>query len=311
MKFRYILLISLGLFLSDYAAAQQLPFMTFYRENWSLLNPATYPIETILNEMSLSAGATYRYQWTGVEGAPQTAIAHFDYLSEENPISFGANILHDQADAIGATAIYGKFTYRLPVGGRGQSFSVGIAAGAVQYRVDINEIEFREANDIAASQGETKFFPDFSFGAFYYHKELWYAGVSVPQTFGLNTTFRADDGEFSIERVRHYYFIAGGFFHFDRGTSYIEPSIWFRYLPNAPTSVNANVRYQFDNPLWVGLGGGLSGIVHGELGIRLLNDGYLGSALRIGVGYDYAITNFGPDFGHTFELSVSYSWGGK
>lgn len=311
MKFKFTLLFVLGLLLSDFLAAQQLPFLTFYRENWSLLNPASYPIETILNEMSASAGATYRYQWTGIDDGPQTAIANFDYLLPESRISFGANILHDQVDAIGATAVYGKFTYRLPFGGQGQSLSIGIAAGGVQYRVDIDEIEFREANDIAATQGETKFFPDFSFGAFYYHKELWYAGVSVPQTFGLNTSFRTENGEFSIDRIQHYYAVAGGYFHFDRGKSYVEPSIWIRYVPNAPTSINGNIRYQFNNPLWIGVGGGLSKILHGEVGVNILNDGYLGSSLRIGLGYDYSLARYGPDFGHTFELSVSYSWGGR
>jgi type IX secretion system PorP/SprF family membrane protein len=321
MSIKNIFFLALTIICALPLTAQQLPLFSAYREQRQLLNPADISNNYLLNEMNVSLGASYRTQWVGIEESPRTQALSFEYISPNNNIITGGHLINDQTGKLGQTGVYGRFAYRLELSRRiDQVLVFGLGAGLVQYRARLSEIAFAGPEDVALLNDKV-LFPDFSLGAFYHYKDELYAGISVPQVFGLNTVFRdsTDQRSFDIQRSTHLYGVVGGFVDvawFGSSTSFIEPSLWLRYVPNSPISADVNVRYQISDFYWLGVGGGvgwgtqLSSMLHFETGFQL------GEAVniyngqwKIGFAYDVPLSEYRSVFGNSFEVILGYAWG--
>lgn len=315
------------------ALAQQLPLFTQYRDSWTQLNPAT-PYNGYVNyEHKLAIGISHRQQWLDADliGAPTTSLAQFQYVSEALNFHTGGYILNDQTGNIGTTGVYGNFAYQLSIGkGRvDQTLSIGVNGGLVQYRVAIPE-GVRTHNGIGGAFSETIWYPDFGMGVFYNYDDRFYAGLSVPQLLGLDLNLRDTEdpnNSFELTKVRHYYALIGGYFDFDffeNESSFLEPSIWIRYVENVPLSIDINLRYKPSDYFWIGAGIGsasitpsireqeivnpLKKVLHLEAGIIIPKVSKKDGNLKIGFGYDVQLSEYLVNFGNSAEVHVIYSW---
>lgn len=307
-----LLIASILLFSSLFLNAQQLANYTFYQENLTMLNPAGITSDYTINGRSTQIGVSYRRQWEDLEDAPVNLALQFTKIIESKRISVGGYLVNDQTGEIGQSGAYLNFAYLIPFGEQTpQTLSIGLSTGLVQYRVDPTKVSFRDAGDnILTANDNTQFSPDFGFGVFYSKGQSFYAGLSVPQIFGLSTKFGGEQ-TFEIQRVRHYYGMIGGYLNIGQSSdSFLEPSVWIRYVANTPISIDANIRYQFNKWFWVGAGAGLSKVVHLEFGLTLAEHLQLKKGqLKAAFGMDYSWQEYGPDFGNTFELNLIYAWG--
>jgi len=303
-KLIYIIIFLGGFQLSH---AQQLPIFTQYQEAYSLLNPAAVSSNYLKYEMNMNTNAMYRYQWVGIEGAPQTTLISHEWLNEDLNFLAGGSFTYDQTGPTSFLGLSSRFAYLLRLN-RNNFITAGITAGLVQYRVDGSQLEFQEQGEVEDA-GVNTFRPDFSLGAVWYYMprrgNRYFAGISVPQTFGFNLAFRTENNEFNIQRVQHYYAFGGAQFDVGEG-SWLETDVWFKYVENIPFHFDVNVRYEYRQIFWVGAGGSMSGASHLETGIIWNIDG--ASFLRIGYGYDHFFTDYGPAFGDAHELKVTYMW---
>lgn len=307
-----IIIITLFITISSLVNAQQLPLLAQYRENHLLLNPASVSINYVNNNSSLSLGTLGRYQWVGLPDAPKTETVFGSYFFEDQNIGFGGYVVNDQTGAFGFTGAYGQFSYLLDLTRSGHKLAFGINGGMVQYRANLNRINFRDAFDPStADRIHSKLFPDFGFGMYYLYDKFFYAGFSVPQIFGLNLQYRTPDGDFDIKRLQHGYVHAGGFLGIGE-ESFIEPSIWLQMSPNSPFNLNTNIRallavgYNFE--LWFGGGYSTSGIVHVESGFNLTDLRWFGAydGLKVGFSYDYSVANYSLHFTSAYEVHIGY-----
>ena len=328
-----LLLFILNLLFTVAVDAQQLPLFTQYRDSWTQINPAILYNGYINYEHDVAVGISHRQQWTDADliGAPLTSMAQFQYVVEDYNFFVGGHLIKDETGDIGTTGVYGNFAYQIPLGkGRvEQSLSVGINGGLVQYRVDLPD-GIRTTNGVGNAFSETILYPDFGAGIFYHYDDKWYAGLSIPQIFGLNLDIRNPEDPttpFKIEKVRHYYAVIGGYFAFDfleSESSFFEPSLWVRYVENAPLSFDANLRYKPSDYFWLGLGFGsattypsireqmivdpLKKVLHMEAGIVLPDLFRDYSQLKVGFGYDVQLSEYLVNFGNSFEIHLIYSW---
>jgi len=290
--------------------AQQLPTFINYSNNWSLLNPAAVSPDFLVDDYyRMSLQATYRQQWIGLEDAPQTQSLAGTWMPESHPIVVGGQLINDKTGAIGLSGAYGQFAYRLNLR-RKHFISLGLNAGLVQYRVRATEIRLLEKNDILTQQDGNRIIPDFGVGLFYQYDDRLYAGVSIPQTFGITNTFGVGNQKYQLTRARHFYAMAGANFYLNNDkTSYFALSSWAKYLPNAPFTVDINAKYYFQDIFWLGLGGGTTDLAHLEVGFIVGNGiGYLDGRLTIGFGYDFALSTKSQLLGNTMELMTRYSF---
>jgi type IX secretion system PorP/SprF family membrane protein len=294
--------------------AQQLTLFTQYRDNVSIINPAAVESDFLAFGQNLSFGASYRAQWVGLQNGPRTQTLRGSYLhTEGSGVSFmaGGFLMNDQTGPTGFTGLYGRIAGVVSPNPEEGGFVVGISGGAVNYRVDASEIRLREQGDILGSADQSQIFPDVGVGLYYYKMvgrsdDFFYTGLSVPQVFGLDLTFKDENDEYVTTRVQHYYGMLGfvKFFNTDN-LSFIEPSMWVKYTQGAPANVDFNLRYYLPVNFWVGAGGSTAGNAHLEAGVNLSQD--YDRTFRIGYGFDYSFSSFGPTAGSTHEINLTYS----
>lgn len=298
--------------------AQQLPLFTQYRENATILNPAALPVDYFAFEKNVSFGASYRNQWTGIDNAPVTATFRGDYLYAENDVfnfTAGGHVINDQTGPTGFTGLYGRFGGIITDDPYWGGVGLAIGGGMVQYRVNVSELRLRDRQELLTLDDQVQWGPDLSVGVFAYKRfdnrytdgDVLYGGISAPQLLGLNFEFKDETGDFAQQRIYHAYANVG-FMKFFRNEGYIEPSAWVKYAPNAPINVDVNLRYQMKSNFWIGAGGSTAGTAHLETGVLIGENLGFDNNLKIGYGFDYQFTTFGPDAGTTHEIHVSYAF---
>ena len=299
--------------------AQQMPLFTQYREMQGIINPASISHGFFTDRHTNSIGVSIRKQWVDIQGPPTTQILRGEYFAAERTgvtLLAGGYLMNDQTGPTGFTGFYGRIAGVITPDAEYSGLSFGMALGGVQYRVKTSELKLHDADDIRASQDRTQFYPDLSIGAFWYQRldgladeDYVYAGASVPQIFGLDLTVPTGIGakDVRLQRIRHYYANAGWYHFFGEGT-FIEPSVWVRYVPNIPVNVDMNLRYQAVNSFWVGAGGSLQGTIHAEVGIILGKNIGFENNLKFGYGFDYSTRTYGPFTGTSHEVNLSFSF---
>lgn len=313
-RLHYLLLCLVGY---TTASAQQLSLFTQYRENAEIFNPAALSANYFGFEHNVSFGATYRAQWTQFTGNPTTQTLQGSYFYK-NPGSFnvlaGGHLINDQTGPTGFTGLYGRLGGVISPDPYYGGISFGLNVGIVQYRVDGSDIRLREEGDVLGGVDVNQWYPDAGVGVFAYRRlessrsgrDLIYGGISVPQVIGLDLTFTDATGEFFTKRVQHFYGMLGLYKFLRDEDTFIEPSIWFKYVPGAPINADFNLRYQMPGNFWIGTGISTASNFHFEAGFILGEIGY-DNLLRVGYGFDYSFTDFGPSAGVTHEINVSYS----
>ncbi len=316
MKY-YFSLIFLLVFLME-PMAQQLPLFTQYRDYQGFINPASVHKDYYNFGNNLSFGASYRQQWANINPAPKTQMLQGEYLLNTKQavnLITGAYLIHDDTDPTGFTGFYGRIAGLISPDPKLGGFSVGLNIGMVQYRINTQSLKLQDESDISKQNDLTKIYPDVGMGIFYYRNiqkgllenDLIYGGISIPQLFGLDLNFSSAQEALKTKRVRHYYALLGWQKNFSK-TTFLESSIWFKYVQNAPVNTDFNVRLSMNNNFWLGLGGSTAKNVHVEAGVILGKNIGFNHLIKIGYSFDrYFNNNFGPEFGNTHEVSISYS----
>ncbi|PHN04950.1 PorP/SprF family type IX secretion system membrane protein [Flavilitoribacter nigricans] len=318
---RYFLLPIL-LLISLSVSAQQLPLFTQYRENATIINPAAMESDFFAYGNNVTLGASYRAQWVGISGSPRTQTIRGSFLSMGGAgvnLTAGGYLINDVTGPTGFTGFYGRVGGVLGADPEYSGLAIGISGGMVQYRIDANKVNVRDVGDPVAAQDNSQLFPDLGVGIYFYNtvgdNNYFYVGASAPQLFGLNLLFEDENGDFSVERIRHYYAQLGYYIFFDND-SFVELSSWGKYVQGAPFNIDFNIRYQLPTALWIGTGmgkgststGPKSTNFHIDAGVVLGEAAGFDSTIRFGYGFDYSFSSFGPTAGSTHEVNLTYSF---
>jgi len=288
--------------------AQQRTANDLHRENWLVINPASFSSEYLLQGKTQNISLSGRYQWTALDNPPHTIGLQYQNILEDYNFAFGASLLNDQAGAIGNLDFRLNGAYQMKFGGtKTQFLSIGLSAALIQYRVDFAQITFSEPNANLPTDNQLKYYPDFSMGLFYYLDKTLYFGVSVPQIFNLNTG-QAD--AFATEVNPYFFGNIGGFIPVSSSkNSYLEPSVIVKYVEGLPINTDLYLRYNHQTTFWLGGGYNLVGGIHFDAGFYIPVNSFKNEHLKVGIGYTYRADNLRAALGETFEVSVGYSWG--
>ena len=103
----------------------------------------------------------------------------------------------------------------------------------------------------------------------------------------------------------HFYGLAG--YHKSLNEeSYLETSVWVRYVKNVPVQADVNVQYQMSTAFSLGIGYSSNQTLHAEVGFTLgENMGWDNQAVKIGYSYDVPFNTLSPHFGAAHEINVS------
>ena len=228
--------------------AQQFPVRTT-----SVINPfQDHPAAAgVLGCMDLHMG--FRNQWSGIQGAPQTAFANLHGQMEgqgDDFHGFGVRVEADDAGAWGYNAVNFAYAYNLRLS-NGARLAAGLSAGFFQHRLDLSELimpEFQVANDPAIYGGNQFIVPTIDASLWFYDRTK-FAGLTIQNVTQPSMEKISQFGKLR----RHAVVMAGTQVELD-GRWMFTPSAQARLGSGVPPSAEILGMMRYDEVVGVGLG---------------------------------------------------------
>lgn len=315
MSTRYLILFFWLAFES--LSAQQLPLFTQYREHHSYVNPAAMSWGYFTYKYNFNIGVSHRAQWVDIED-PHPTIQHLrgEYIFKGKSnfsILTGLNVLKQDTDPFYRTGFYGRAVVLFTDNPYYFGIAAGFLVGGVNYRLKYQHLKTHAPEPVITFptgqiEDLTDFRPDVGLGVFFYKQfrqsifkgDNIYGGFSVPQMLALEAH---SDNEL-VKTKQHFYAVLGYYKYFNED-SFLEPSVWVKNTPNAPTHLDFNIRLQYSNYFWVGTGFSTSESLLFEAGILVGENFKFNRMLKIGYSTQVFLNEaYRVDFGLVHEINL-------
>lgn len=309
LKFRFFLLSVAVMLISGAVSAQQIWEFSLLRENAVALNPAM-----VGSRGFLAGEATFRKQFTQLNGSPYTAYLMMEGQVENKNVGIGASLIQDQTGPTGQTGLTVDASYQLKLGSSskdGNRFNTatthmitfGLSVSLMQFRLNASQLQPNQSGDPQLfTSNAYRIMPDVAFGVYYQWHEHLYAGFSVPQVMGLNTNYNGRDGASAIKTVQHFNALLGGKIQVVKHKFSIDPVGGFRWVKGAPAQGDIGTRLTFLDGIWVGG-------TYRSLNTFVLDAGIeIMGLVRVCYAYDYNFSSYTSDIGPTHELTLAFKF---
>ena len=297
MKNIYKIIFSLLVFLaiSGTITAQQYPLFSHYVVNDFAFNPAIAGTADMVD-----LRATYRNQWVGLEGHPETGFLSGHGKLGKLPIGIGGLFFRDVAGKLQRTGATAALTFMQKIGEKTR-ISVGLAAGFENIRLTNLSSDLEFSDPVLMNGGGGIGAPSYS-GGVYLQSGGFYLGFSVPQIFKTDVKFSENNSD-QNELATHYYGMAGYKLPLGNSKFALEPSILVKSVEAAPLQYDATLRLFFQNRFWIGGSYRSEAAIVGLVGMRLKNN------MMLAYAYDYATTGLNSVSNGSHEITVGLTFG--
>ena len=273
-KIYSLILLSVSIF----ASAQQLPQYTQYMLNQMAINPAFAGSNTYSEVRSNN-----RLQWIGITDAPRTYMLTLEGPIKDKNMGLGMNLFTDIVGPTRRTGLNISYAYHLKLK-KEMHLSMGLSAGILQWGIDGSKLVLHDTEDpnLLVSY-QTKLVPDFGAGIYFYKKNVFYFGLSIPQLYKAPIPLYQGAGKNST-LVNH--FNLNGAYKFDLSEDFkIEPSFLLKYEIPAPPKIDIGARVIYKEQVWIG------GAFRNHDAFTALLGFLYQDYLLIGYSYDITTTN--------------------
>lgn len=222
--------------------AQQDPLYSQYMINPIVINPAY----TGLYDRFVGSVGT-RFQWSGIEGAPNTFTGTANMSLFDNKMGAGLIFVRDELGANTNNEIY--LTYGYQIEALEGTISFGLQAGIINYQFDYNDLTRRFIDDPEfplTQEGSTQ--PNVGGGILYSSDKLM-LGFSVPRI--MNTEF--DDGILASTRYERHFYGYGAYLLDLSPALKFKPAILLKGVDGAPLNVDLNFNIIYSQRYSAGL----------------------------------------------------------
>jgi type IX secretion system PorP/SprF family membrane protein len=293
------LLLITSLFISSLSLGQQLEHYTQYQFNQFAFNPA---VAGTKNCIDIRTG--YRFQWVGIDGAPQTGFinAHAPLrLGKKNRNAFGpkhgigGQIKRDAFGPFSFLSLHAAYAIHIPIT-RNWDLSFGASFGFKQSAFTAGAIT-TELSDPAIPAASQSFitFPDGKLGLWVKDKRTYF-GLSVHNIFG-NTL---DEVGPLATAQRHIYATAGRSFNLENNWSLI-PSVFVLWTKSTPIDFHLSALLDLDNKFSFGLGLRRTDAITAQFRVKFFN------WISIGYSFDFVISKLGGNMWYTHEITGGFN----
>ena len=293
------LLLTIVVFISVLSYGQQLEHYTQYQFNQFAFNPA---VAGTKNCIDIRTG--YRFQWVGIDGAPQTGFinAHAPLrLGKKNRNAFGpkhgigGQIKRDAFGPYSFLSLHAAYAIHIPVT-RNWDLSFGASFGFKQTGYDAAAIT-TEVSDPAVPGSSQSFltFPDGKLGLWVKDKRTYF-GLSVHNVFG-NTM---DEIGPLTKAQRHVYLTGGRSFKLEKGWSLI-PSAFVLWTKSTPIDFHLSALLDLDNKFSFGLGLRRTDAITAQFRVKFFN------WISLGYSFDFVISKLGGNMWYTHEITGGFN----
>ncbi|MGB3780196.1 MAG: PorP/SprF family type IX secretion system membrane protein [Tunicatimonas sp.] len=244
---KYLFCLALACSATSSGWCQRLPFFTHH-----VLNPYIYNPAFAGYDQSAVFYLTHRQQWLGVEGAPvSTHLSFHTPVGNNNPLSVGADLVHDRLGVLRNSAFKASAAYMIPLSAEVEHYiKAGFSAGVSLQQYSL--FESTAAGDPAiARAAQSGVALDGRFGV-HYHYERFNLGLALPH---LLTTAANPDGSGGVALDQFSRAIASVNYRFDLGVETnvtFVPTVLYHFSQESASQVEATALFMFQDAFWVG-----------------------------------------------------------
>lgn len=281
-------------------------------------------------------GMNYRNQWPSIDANFNTFSAFYDTYIEDKNSGIGVLLTRDSEGVLGLQSISLAFQYSYDLQiVKGLSFRPGFQASIYNRSINFDKLTFGDQFDPVTGDvinptsaeglntGQSKFFPDISFGGLLYSKRAW-LGIAAHHVTQPNQSLIGEESRLPMKISAHagfkFYFKPGemgdGFYKKAQERSF-APAIQYRHQGEFD---QMDLGFYFTlEPLIIGTWyrgvpfKKVNGFTNNESIVMLVGFTKKGAKdiLNIGYSYDYTISQLGPGSGGAHEISLVYSWSSR
>jgi len=221
--------------------AQQDPLYSQYINNFFLLNPAYAGMSNNLN-----TAISYRQQWSGVPGSPQTLNANGHISLLNNKVGAGLMLISDKIGYTTTNEALASYSYRIRLT-KEKILAFGLQGGVSNYQFDNSKLNPQDPSDPLFQGSLSQFKPSIGAGVIL-KNDRFFIGLSVPRM--LKATFQAA-GQQPVLYTQNFY-LMGSYIIFINERLRLKPSVLVKKVIGSPTSVDLNVALVLNENILVG-----------------------------------------------------------
>ena len=249
----------------------------------------------------------YRKQWIGFEGAPESQLLTFNSPLRDKRNGVGVALMHSEIGAFNNWEGILSYSYDL-INEADMSLRIGIMGSARQLNLNLTREDqvIRNIGDPTVTDVNDRFpIINGNVGAgIYLNVKGIYAGFSVPNILAnrlgreVSTTTVAQDQP-------HFYGMVGAMIPVPDSKVSIYPNALFKYVENAPFSLDLNFSIVYNNLLTLG-----ASYRHGQTNsdsIDFLAHFQATPQFGIGLAYDLPISDIKDYNSGSIEVMLSYN----
>jgi type IX secretion system PorP/SprF family membrane protein len=279
--------------------AQQLPQYSQYMLNEMAINPAVAGRDDFAEVRSNN-----RHQWLGITDGPRTYMLTLQGPIKGKNMGVGMNIYTDIVGPTRRTGINFSYAYHLKLKDE-LHLSFGLSAGLQQWGLDGSKITLREEGDEQSIGAyKTAPLPDLGAGIYFYKKDKFYFGFSLPQMYQAPINLYGSSS--SKQSKLSSQININGAYKIDIDEEYtVEPSVLIKYEKPAPVKVDIGGRIIYKKQMWAGL------VYRHKDAISVLLGYMYKDYLSIGYSYDITTTKLRKYSSGTHELMLGLKFSRK
>jgi type IX secretion system PorP/SprF family membrane protein len=293
-KIAFILL--MGLFWANDSYSQQDPMLSQYMFNGLYLNPAYAG-----SHKYWTSTLTYRNQWVGFDGAPETFVAAVDGPLPNKNMGLGLIAVNDRIGVSTLNSVIANYAYQLKLGGE-HKLALGANAGFSHYSAKLTELTVWDNDQVFDANLSGKMLPRFGIGAYYFTPQ-YYAGLSIPTLFSYDNDY---DASLNLNKAtflrRHYLLTAGYIFKINKDIN-LKPSFLLKYVPNTPMEVDLNISAVYKNAIWLG-----ASFRSGDA-VVVMAEYQTNAFFRVGYAYDITFSKLRNYSSGSHEIMIGIDFG--
>lgn len=265
------LIILICLFVAFQSNAQQDALYSQYMFNPFALNPGYAGSRDAISGVLL-----YRNQWTGFEGAPNTASFAIHSPFKGKNFALGLNGFAETVGPSSNSGVFGTYAYkiRMPKG----KLSLGLRGGLYASKFNKNLLNYADQGDQYNTGGVFRaIVPSFDFGAYYYTNKF-YVGLASTHLGEFGSQFE-DAAQTQLELNQHYIASLGAAFEISDKVVF-KPSANTRFVSGVPFNFDINASFLFNKVFWIGAS------YRSSQSLVFISELNITDFLRIGYAYD-------------------------
>lgn len=330
LQYKNVYLIVLFCFCTLLLKAQSNPQISQYILNPYIINPAFAGIENYYD-----VKVSYRKQWVGLEGAPETVYGTIhapiskkdkknsattlygnyqsekknkqywnDYKASKAHSGVGAKVQNDAIGPFNNLSVMGTYAYHMGISSK-VNLAFGLSAGVKVTSLNINKLFFgtnaTQDPAIFYTNEIDKYNMDADVGLLLYSAK-YYFGISalsiIPQNLAFSDNFVASTNSNLLPN----YFVSGGLRFPINEDFTLLPSFRARYLNPQPMQLDLNAKLHYRDLVWGGIGYRTNYGLIGLIGMNVL------STFTISYSYDFTTTQINSVSNGSHEIVLGFSF---